>query len=113
MNNELNFVLRPWKRKLSRLLEVLLRIVESFIILVFNPIGSMWELKIRIKHNYLRQWKNTLCFLIGNYKDEFDPIFDLDGLAMSRMSRRQREKYIEKITQRRHYVHQKFLRKSA
>ncbi len=89
--------------------------MEFFLVVIFSifhPIEFFWEFKLRIKHKYLRQWENTWRFLRGDYKDEFDPIFDLDGLAMSMMSWRQKEKYVSKITRRRHYVHEKFLRKS-
>lgn len=68
------------------------------------------EIKITIKHKYWRRWRNTWRFMRGQYTDGFDPIFNLDGLAMSRMSRRQRERYCMTIARRREYVHQKTLR---
>ncbi|MBP9855767.1 MAG: hypothetical protein KBC48_00455 [Candidatus Pacebacteria bacterium] len=120
MESELSFTLRPYKRSAEKFIGgvlqavffipfVIIKFVLILLCFIFHPIQTYEDWKLMIWHKYLKRWRNTWRFMRGKYEGEFDPIFDLDGLAMAMMSPRQLARYQHQIVRRRHYVHEKTL----
>lgn len=123
MESELVFTLRPYKQLAGKFIEGVFQVVFFvpflvvksiliFVCFVFHPVQTYEDWKLWVWHKYIKRWRNSWLFVRGKYKDEFDPIFDLDGLAMAMMSPRQLARYQHQVVRRRHYVHEKFLRKA-